>query len=206
MSDVAGSGGYYIAMGADAIFAQNSTLTGSIGVVSGKFYINGLWEKLGIHIDVIKKAENADLFSSTTHFTDDQKKIIDEYMRAFYNVFTQKAAAGRKMTVEQIDALGRGRVWTGEQAKEKHLIDNTGGLTDAIEYAKKMANIPKEEKVNLIVYPKKKSIFEAIMEMDSFNDVFVPSKFKVYYQLEHMLTVFSREPYLAIMPITEFSK
>jgi len=206
MSDVAGSGGYYIAMGADAIFAQKSTLTGSIGVITGKFYLNGLWEKLGIHIEVIKKAENADLFSSTTHFTDTQKKIIEENMNTFYKVFTEKAASGRKMTIEQIDARGRGRVWTGEQAKENHLIDAIGGLNDAIEYAKKMANISQKEKVTLVVYPKKKTLFEALMEMENFNDVFVPEKLKAYYQMEHMLTVFSREPYLAIMPPIRFSR
>jgi len=206
MSDVAASGGYYISMGADAIFADKTTLTGSIGVISGKFYINGLFEKLGIHYDVIKKAENADLFSSITHFTDEQEEMIKNHMEYFYDVFITKAAEGRKLTKQEIDSVGRGRVWTGEQAKEHKLIDQIGNLEDAINYAKKLAKIPEKEQVKLIIYPRKKNFWEEIMELD-FNESYIKdSALREYFYIKHLISTYSKEPYLALMPDIKISR
>lgn len=206
MSDVAGSGGYYISMAANSIVAHNTTLTGSIGVISGKFFINGLFEKLGIHIELIKKADNADLFSMQSHFTEEQKKIIEENLNEFYKVFINKAAEGRKLTPEEIDKVGRGRVWTGKQALNIKLIDMIGGLNDAIELAKKKAKIPAAEKVNLIIYPKRKSFIKALLELDDITATLSSYEDKCYSSIKKILTSFSRTPYLAIMPILVVSR
>lgn len=206
MSDVAASGGYYISMAADAIFAEKTTLTGSIGVISGKFYINGLFQKLGVHYDIVKKADNADLFSSITHFTEEQRELIKEHMKSFYDLFISKAAKGRKLTTDYIDNVGRGRVWTGQQAKEHKLVDMIGTLDDAIEYTKKLAKIPKDEKVKLIIYPRKKNFFEALMELDAVGDLIRKSELKDYYYIKHLISIYSREPYLAVMPDIKISR
>lgn len=206
MSDVAASGGYYISMAADAIFSEKTTLTGSIGVISGKFYINGLFQKLGIHYDIVKKADNADLFSSITHFTDEQRELIKQDMKSFYDLFVNKAAGGRKLTTDHIDSIGRGRVWTGEQAKEHKLVDTIGTLDDAIEHAKKLAKIPKAEKVKLIIYPRKKNFFEALMEIDFADAMVKNSELKDYYHIKHLISVYSKEPYLALMPDIKISR
>ena len=167
MADVAASGGYYISMGADAIVAEPATITGSIGVISGKFNMRGFYEDwLGLHRDQIKRGANADLFSDYDGFTDDQRRALRAQMQDFYRDFVHKAAQGRGKSDDQIDRIGQGRIWTGAQAKENGLVDALGGLNEAVELAKKKAGIPIAERVALQVYPRKKSFFESLGSMD----------------------------------------
>jgi protease IV len=162
MSDVAASGGYYIAMPAHAIVAQPATLTGSIGVVLVRFVIDGTLKKLGINLETVKQGQYADIFSPVRPFTPDERRKLGELMQATYDSFVEKAAAGRNTTPERIDAVAQGRVWTGKQAKDLGLVDELGGLDRALQIAKERAKIAANAEVELVVYPQKKSILEVV--------------------------------------------
>jgi protease IV len=170
MSGVAGSGGYYIAMGARKIVAQPSTITGSIGVIFGKFNLRGLYEGwLGITHDNIKLAENADIFSSVTSLTDRQKNQIKSWMEDIYGTFVRKASAGRKMKFEELEAKAHGRIYTGAQARQLHLIDEVGGWETALSLLKKELKVPESEEMELVLYPKPKSLWQSLMEGELFK-------------------------------------
>jgi protease IV len=164
MSDVAASGGYYIAMPAHAIVAQPATLTGSIGVVLVKFVIDGTLEKLGVNVEAVKQGKYADLYSPMKAFTPEEKKRVTELMQATYDAFVEKAAAGRNTTPERIDQIAQGRVWTGKQAKDLGLVDELGGLDRALALAKEHAKIAPGTEVELVVFPPKKSLFEVVSD------------------------------------------
>ena len=164
MSDVAASGGYYIAMPAHAIVAQPATLTGSIGVVMIRFVIDGTLDKVGLNLETVKSGKYADLFSPVRPFTPDERKKVGELMQATYDSFVEKAAAGRNTTPERIDAIAQGRVWTGKQAKELGLVDELGGLDKALALAKERAKIAANSEVELVVFPPKKSLFDVVSE------------------------------------------
>jgi protease IV len=162
MSDVAASGGYYIAMPASAIVAQPATLTGSIGVVMIKYVIDGTLKKLGLNMEHVQEGRYADLYSPVRPFSPDERAKVEEQMQATYDAFVEKAAAGRNTTPEKIDAIAQGRVWTGRQAKQLGLIDELGGLERAIALAKERAKIPQDAGVEIVVYPPRKSIYEIV--------------------------------------------
>jgi protease-4 len=162
MSDVAGSGGYWIAMAATKIVAQPQTLTGSIGVLAGKFSIDGLLGKLGITSEKLAFGEKADIFSPFRPFTPDERKVLKEEILWTYERFLSKAAEGRGLTRDEVDAVGKGRVWTGRQAKDRKLVDELGGLTMAVGIAKKEAGIDADEEVRFDVWPKKRSFWQAV--------------------------------------------
>ena len=164
MSDVAASGGYYIAMPAHAIVAQPSTLTGSIGVVLLRFVLDGTFKKLGINIETVKQGTYADLLSPVRPFSPDERKRMGELMQATYDAFVEKAAAGRKTTPERIDGIAQGRVWTGRQAKDLGLVDELGGLNRALQLAKTHAKIAAESDVEIVVFPPKKTLFEVFAD------------------------------------------
>jgi protease-4 len=167
MADVAASGGYYIAMSAHSIVAEPTTITGSIGVVTGKFNLRGFWEDwIGIHRDQIKRGENADIFSDYQGFTDPQRQRVRDQMQIFYRDFVTKVASGRGKEYDEIEKLARGRVWSGEQAKSLGLIDELGGLDTAIRIAREKAGIGDGERVAIEVYPRKKGILEALQTQD----------------------------------------
>lgn len=166
MSTVAGSGGYYISMGADAIVSQPSTLTGSIGVLGGKFNLRGLFEWLGINVDTVKKSKNADMLSLFSSWDEEQMDRYRSWMDGVYKDFVGKAAKGRHVTFDQLEPLAHGRVWTGKQAKERGLIDELGGLDTAIKLAKQKANMKAEEEVDLVVYPKKKGLLDMLSDIE----------------------------------------
>ena len=162
MSDVAASGGYYIAMPAHAIVAQPATLTGSIGVVMVKFAIGGSLEKLGVKLDRVTAGRWADLYAPDRPFTPEERQRIEQSMQATYESFVEKAASGRNTTPEKIDAVARGRVWTGTQAKQIGLVDELGGLDRALLLAKRRAKIDEKAEVELVIYPQKKSFYELV--------------------------------------------
>ena len=141
MSDLAASGGYYIAMPAQVIVAQPSTLTGSIGIFGGKFVTGGVYEKLGARIESTSIGRHAEINSPARPYNPEELKKLQEQLQAFYDQFVEKVAESRHSTPEKIDALAQGRVWTGRQAKENGLVDELGGLDRAIAVAKQRAKI-----------------------------------------------------------------
>jgi len=167
MSDLAASGGYYIALGGDAIVAQPGTLTGSIGVYTGKFVMTGTLEKLGANIEATSSGKHAEIYSPDRKFTPDERKKIEESMQNVYDQFIERTAAARHMTPEKVDEVAQGRVWTGEQAKQLGLVDELGGLYTAIDMAKQRARIPADEEVDLVVYPPHRSLYELLAEQMS---------------------------------------
>jgi protease-4 len=160
LSDIAASGGYYVAVAAERIVAAPGTLTGSIGVVGGKVAIGGGLEKLGIHTDVVSKGRNAGWLSPTEPFTDAGREAFMGTMKDVYRLFTTKVAAGRTLDLEKVQALAEGRVFTGRMAKEAGLVDRLGTLDDAVAEAKQLAGIPAEEAVNRILLPEPRGLFE----------------------------------------------
>ena len=164
MSDVAASGGYYIAMPAHKIVAEPATLTGSIGVVMIKFVIDGTLKKMGMNMETVTAGRYADLYSPVRPFNPQERAKVLEQMQATYDTFVEKAAAGRNTTPEKIDAVGQGRVWTGQQAKGLGLVDELGGLDRALVLAKEQAKIARDSEVELIVYPPKKSLYESLAD------------------------------------------
>ena len=164
MSDLAASGGYYIAMPGQVIVAQPSTLTGSIGIYGGKLVMGGVYQKLGANIEATSIGRNAEMDSPARPFNASELQKVEAQLRAFYGDFVRKAAESRKTTPEEIDRLAQGRVWTGRQAKENGLVDELGGLDRAIEIAKQRANIPAESDVELIDFPRPKSFYEMVSE------------------------------------------
>jgi protease-4 len=162
MSDVAASGGYYIAMPAHQIVAEPATLTGSIGVVMVKFVIDGTLEKLGMNMEQVTSGKYADMYSPVRPFSPEERKKVEEQMQATYASFVEKAAAGRQTTPERIDTIAQGRVWTGSQGKALGLVDELGGLARAVTLAKSRAKIDEKSEVELVVYPQRRSIYELV--------------------------------------------
>ncbi len=162
MSDVAASGGYYIAMPAHAIVAEPATLTGSIGVVMLKFVIDGTLKKLGMNMEGVTSGRYADLYSPVRAFTTEERAKVREQMQATYDAFVEKAAQGRSTTPERIDAIGQGRVWTGAQGKQLGLVDELGGLERALAVAKQRAKLAPDSEVEIVVYPGKKSFYDIV--------------------------------------------
>jgi protease-4 len=151
MGDVAASGGYFIAMAADAIVAQPGTLTGSIGVLSGKPDLSRLLERAGVRPDTVSEGAHAGMFSLTRRFSDEEWARINTWLDRIYDDFTGKVADGRGMTRERVHEVARGRVWTGADAVAIGLVDQLGGLADAAALARSKAGLP--ELAPLRVYP-----------------------------------------------------
>ena len=162
MSDLAASGGYYIAVPAQVIVAQPGTLTGSIGIFAGKFVIDGTFSKAGVTTETVKSGKNADIYSPFSRFSPEQRAKVGQYMQGFYTGFITKVAEGRHTTPARIDAVAQGRVWTGAQARDRGLVDVLGGLDTAISIAKERAHIPADEEVELVVYSPRRSLYEAL--------------------------------------------
>lgn len=154
MGDVAASGGYYISCAADAIFADEATITASIGVVGGKLITTGLWDKLGINWVAHKRGANADIFTSGHPFDDGQRQVLENYMQKVYEVFKGHVAKGRTGKLRKpLEEIAGGRVYTGRQARELGLVDEIGGLKQAIDYAAAKASL-KHYEVRIIPEPR----------------------------------------------------
>src|SRR6516165_7431754 len=152
MGDVAASGGYFISAPADVIVAQPGTITGSIGVILGKPVLRDMFGRAGVHVDTVAEGANATMFSSSRPFSDEEWERINVWLDAVYADFTEKVAAGRRMSAERVHELGRGRVWTGADAVANGLADETGGMSDAIAVARKRGGLPDSAPVR--VYPR----------------------------------------------------
>ncbi|XP_022769682.1 serine protease SPPA, chloroplastic-like isoform X2 [Durio zibethinus] len=151
MSDVAASGGYYMAMAAQTIVAENLTLTGSIGVVTGKFNLGKLYEKIGFNKEVISRGRYAELFAAEQRpLRPDEAELFAKSAQNAYEQFRDKAAFSRSMPVEKMEEVAQGRVWAGKDAASWGLVDAIGGLSRAIAIAKHKANIPRDRQVTLV--------------------------------------------------------
>ena len=153
MAGVAASGGYYIAMGADAIVANPGTITGSIGVITGKLVVRDLLERLGVASDTVRTNANADAWSIDAPFTPEQRAHREAEADLFYRDFVDRVAAGRNMTTDAVDLVARGRVWTGMDARDRGLVDELGGFRTAVRRAKVLAGLDADTEVRLIRYP-----------------------------------------------------
>jgi protease IV len=213
MSDLAASGGYYVAMPAQVIVAQPSTLTGSIGIFGGKVVTGGVYEKLGAHIDSTSMGKHAEINSPARPYNPDELKKLQEQLQAFYDQFVEKVADSRHSTPEKIDALAQGRVWTGRQAKQNRLVDELGGLDRAVAIAKERAKISPESDVEVVVYPPRKSFYELLSEQYSgssdsvtlsawMNANLTKGEIEVLRTMRGPLGLFRRGEPLALMPFT----
>ena len=164
MSDLAASGGYYIAMPAQVLVAQPATLTGSIGIFGGKIVTGGVYEKLGAHIDSTSIGRNAEMGSPARKYNPEELQKLQEQLQSFYDQFVEKVADARHSTPEKIDALAQGRVWTGRQAKQNGLVDQLGGLDRAIAVAKQRAKIAADAEVEIVTFPPRKSFYEIVSD------------------------------------------
>lgn len=153
LSDVAASGGYFIAAGCELIYAEPMTMTGSIGIFYGKFDVSGLAAKLGIAQTVYKRGQRADIESLFRAYTDEERVVLLDKLRYMYGRFVGAVAEGRNMKKEEVDAVGRGHVYTGEQARPLRLVDRFGGLGDVLDEAKRQMNLSSETRVQLVELP-----------------------------------------------------
>jgi protease IV len=163
LSDIAASGGYYIAAAADRIVAAPGTLTGSIGVVGGKVAVGDALGKVGVHTDVVSKGKNAGWLSMQEPFTPGEREAFLGTMKEVYRLFTSKVAAGRKLDPAVVEKLAEGRVFTGRQAKENGLVDRLGTLDDAIDEAKKLAGIAAGDEVDRLLLPEPRGLFDDLL-------------------------------------------
>ncbi|MCE5306421.1 MAG: signal peptide peptidase SppA [Acidobacteriales bacterium] len=166
MSDLAASGGYYMAMTGDPVLAYPNTLTGSIGVLYGRVNLRGLYGKLGITKDSLARGRFAQIDSEYVPLTPEGREKIRRGVEANYHGFVTRVAESRHRKYEEIEPLAQGRVWLGSQARERGLVDELGGLDRAIELVKQKARIPKDQKIKLIDYPGKRTIVDWVLERE----------------------------------------
>ncbi|MCZ6777823.1 MAG: signal peptide peptidase SppA [Acidobacteria bacterium] len=166
MSDVAASGGYWISAPASRVVARAGTLTGSIGVLAGKFNLQGFYEWLGVRREIITRGENADLFSDYRSFSPQQRELLRSEMEAVYEKFLVHVSENRGLDMEQVKEAAEGRVWTGTQAKALGLVDVLGGFDAALEEVRQLAGIDADRPLKLEYYPKEKGLVESLLSGD----------------------------------------
>lgn len=165
MSDVAGSGGYYIAAGANRILAQPATLTGSIGVVTWKPNISGFLKQLGVSTDSLGRGKMSRIPSLLHTYSDAERQRVSATVNQIYRLFLSRVAAGRSMSEEAVNEVARGRVWTGEQATQKGLVDELGGFRAAVAAAKAAAGMATDQRHEVVFYPQEKDFSERLSEL-----------------------------------------
>jgi len=199
MSDMAGSGGYWIAMHANRIYAHPQTLTGSIGIIFGKFNMMRLYEKIGVTSESLLFGQNADMFSSFARFRPDVRDMVRGEMRQTYDHFIAQVADGRGMDAADVEKIAKGRVWTGRQAQKLGLVDEMGGLSEAVAAAKELAGIPDSESARLVVLPRDYSLLDVLFSVFSSRISRIQDA-----RFQKLLTIFKtlkNEPRWALMPL-----
>lgn len=189
LGDVAASGGYYLALGGDTVFAEEGTVTGSIGVIAGKAVLRDLYATLGVGKEILTRGKRAALFSDYLAFAPAEQERMDFEIRAFYQDFIEKVAAGRSLTTEAVEASAQGRVWSGRQAWTRGLVDNMGGVEAALAAAKQRAGAPVDLPVAIERFPKPPSLWR------------LPARLRLGPRTETH-TWWLRERFWLIMPIS----
>lgn len=162
MANVAGSGGYFVAMAAEKIVAEPGTITGSIGVLGGKLLTRELWNKLGITFDSVQTSDHAEMWSSLEDYDEEEWARVQAMLDRIYEDFTTKVAEGREMPIERVQEIAKGRIWSGADARELGLVDELGGFTVALDLARQAAGLDPAADVELKLYPPKKTPFELL--------------------------------------------
>lgn len=163
MGDVAASGGYYVAAPADRIVAEPATLTGSIGVLGGKIVVGGLMQKLGVTTDAAQRGANAGMFSAAADFTPQQRARLAAELDGTYAGFKQHVAAGRHLSADAVEAVAKGRVWSGAEAKQKGLVDALGGYETAFRLAREAAKLADDAPIDIVVYPRERGLVATLL-------------------------------------------
>lgn len=198
ISDLGASGGYYIALGADTILAQNLSLIGSIGVYAGKFSLKNLYKKIDMNTEYMKRGKNAGIFSLSSKFTESERIVIQRMIQDFYYKFVTKVAENRNQSYEAIDQVARGRVWHGLQGIDINLIDMIGGMDEAVEVAKDLAGIEADQTIRLVYYPRSRSVFNRYFSLISLLSEVTLNPTK---QIDEYLQEIQLRP-LMLMPFT----
>ena len=201
VSNVAASGGYYVLAGADEILASPASLVGSIGVFAVRPVFGALLDKLGIGYESMTRGRHADILVSTRALSEGGRERMHAELDAIYETFLDRVAGGRGLSREQVHAVGRGRVWTGAQAVDKGLVDSLGGLRAAVRRAKERAGIEAEADVELVPYPKPRSLVEQLdLALQQAAVVATPRLPTPFQDLESLLGAWSSDEPLALPP------
>jgi protease IV len=163
MGNLAGSGGYFVAMAADKIIAEPGTITASIGVLGGKMLTGGLWNKVGLSWDEVHDGENATMFTGTHDYSPAEWARFEAWLDRVYADFTSKVADGRKLPKEKVLEIAKGRIWSGQDAKNLGLVDELGGFDTALKLAKQVVGISESDNVKIVVFPHPKNFFENLL-------------------------------------------
>lgn len=198
MSDEAASGGYYVASTGNPIIAYPNTLTGSIGVIFARFVLHGLFDKIGMNMQLLSRGRYADIDSPNAPLSDAERQKLTGQIDAFYHAFVSKVAEGRKKPFDQIEPLAQGRVWVGEQAKDNGLVDQLGGFDRAIAALKQEAHMAPSDRITLVAYPARRSILELLLNRTDPNAEVQSRLEKVLGNLP--LQLLSQGGFLQIMP------
>jgi protease-4 len=164
MGNLAGSGGYFVAMAADKIVAQPGTITASIGVLGGKMLTSGFWDKVGMSWDEVHQGDKATMFTGTHDYSPAEWGRFQAWLDRVYVDFTSKVADGRKLPKEKVLEIAKGRIWSGQDAKNLGLVDELGGYDTALKLAKRAANIPESDEVKIVVYPHPRTFLETLIQ------------------------------------------
>jgi protease-4 len=164
MGNLAGSGGYFVAMAADKIVAEPGTITASIGVLGGKMLTSGLWDKVGLSWDEVHDGENATMFTGTHDYTPAEWGRFQAWLDRVYVDFTSKVADGRRLPKEKVLEIAKGRIWSGQDAKNLGLVDELGGYDTALKLAKQAAKVPEADDVRIVVFPRAKTLLESMLD------------------------------------------
>ena len=189
MSDVAASGGYYMALTGDPVVAYPGTETGSIGVVFGKPDLHGLYDKLGVSKDAVERGRNADIDSDYTELSPAERDLLKAGIDESYRMFVEKVAEARHKPYDYIEPLAQGRVWLGSQAQPRGLVDALGGLDTAVSLLKQKAKIPDAETVSVVMYPARRNLLDLLFQRSAEQSV----------ARVELRRVFGRAPYHAWM-------
>jgi protease-4 len=184
MSDVAASGGYYLAMAKAPVVAYPGTYTGSIGVFFGKLNMRGFYDKIGMTKEILTRGRYADIYTDYRSLSEDERAKLREGIEATYRTFVQKVADARGQAWEEIHEVAQGRVWLGTQAQRNGLVDEIGGFDKAIEIAKREAGLSEDDKVRLVTYPSPKRFIDVLLGQESFAASAQPSRLQRFVR-EH---------------------